>query len=97
MSLGHAIKYNKETGKLEWNEGYRYEDLTEENKNIIDTCNYLLESIDSFSVDYELEEGNTLDKIKKEIALEVIEELKEYLSSLLDDIQVGLIEGQIEE
>ena len=70
------MKYNRETGQLEWNEGYRYEDLTNENKNIIDWCNYLI------------------DAGQLEIAIKVIDDLKEYLKATLDGYQVSLIENQ---
>jgi hypothetical protein len=55
MSLGNAMKYNRTTGDLEWNEGYKYEDLTSENQNIIDWCNYLIKDIDGFKADFEIE------------------------------------------
>ena len=96
MSLGNAMKYNRETGQLEWNEGYRYEDLTNENKNIIDWCNYLIDDIDGFKADYEMETEytTTLDKMENEIAIKVIDDLKEYLKATLDGYQVSLIENQ---
>ena len=90
------MKYNRETGQLEWNEGYRYEDLTNENKNIIDWCNYLIDDIDGFKADYEMETEytTTLDKMKNEIAIKVIDDLKEYLKATLDGYQVSLKENQ---
>ena len=99
MSLGNAIKYNRENGNFEFAEGYRYEDLTNENKNIIDWCKYLIDDIDGFKADYELgtEEETILEKIKKEIVLETIEELKEYLKSTITEYQVSLIENQPDE
>lgn len=99
MSLGHAIKYNKETGSYEFNEGYRYEDLTEENKNIIDWCKYLIEDIDGFKADYEIETEytTTLDKITSEIAIDTINKLKKYLEGSVAEYQISLIENQPEE
>ena len=99
MSLGHAIKYNRENGEFEWSEGYRYEDLTEENKNIIDWCRHLIEDIDGFKADYETETEytNTLSKIRNEIAIDTINMLKEYLKASVDEYQISLIENQPEE
>ena len=99
MSLGNAIKYNRETGNYEWSEGYRYEDLTDENKNIIDWCNHLIEDIEGFKADYEIEteDISILEKTKNEIAIEVISNLIEYLKASVDEYQVALIENQPEE
>ena len=81
------------------NEGYRYEDLTKENKDIIDWCNYLVNDIDGFEYDYaiEPEHETTLDRIKNEIAVEVIEKLKHYLEATILEYQISLIENQPEE
>lgn len=101
MSLGNAIKYNKETKELEFAEGYRYEDLTDENKGKIDECRYLIESIEGYREDYRLdlenEESSILDKLKSEIAIEVIDDLTEHLEATLQEIQVSLIDWQYEE
>lgn len=99
MSLGNAMKYNRETGKLEWSEGYRYEDLTKEHQDIIWWLNHLLEDIDGFKADYEIKtlEETTLDKIKREIAIKVCDDLKEYLEGTIDEIQVSLADSEGEE
>lgn len=99
MSLGNAIKYNRENGKLEWSEGYRYEDLNDENKNIIDWLNHLVEGLDGLKGDYELESEDTtiLEKIRNEIAIQTIIEAKEWLDASIDEIQVSLIENQGDE
>lgn len=81
-------------------EGYRYEDLTKENKDIIDWLNYLVNDIDGFEYDYaevQPEHETTLDRIKNEIAVEVIEELKDYLKVTILEYQISLIENQPEE
>lgn len=83
-------------------EGYRYEDLTEENKAIIDWLNYLVNDIDGFEYDYTLEaqpedETTTLDRIKNEIVVEAIEKLKDYLKLTILEYQISLIENQPEE
>ena len=83
------------------NEGYRYEDLTNENKDIIDWLNYLVNDIDGFEYDYskeaQTEHETTLDRIKNEIAVEVIEKLKDYLRATILEYQISLIENQPEE
>ena len=99
MSLGNAIKYNRETGSFEWSEGYRYEDLTKENQDIIWWLRHLVEQLDGLKSDYEIEvEGmSTLDKIKKEIALKIIDEVEEWLDGSIDEIQVSLADSEGEE
>ncbi len=97
MSLGHAIKYNRENGEFEWSEGYRVEDLTKEHQDIIWWLRHLVEELDGFSAEYEMETNSTLEKIKNEIAKEVIEEAKEYLDSSVDEIQVSLADSEGEE
>lgn len=81
-------------------EGYRYEDLTEENKAIIDWLNYLVNDIDGFEYDYAevpRETETTLDRIKNEIVVEAIEKLKDYLKITILEYQISLIENQPEE
>lgn len=80
-------------------EGYRREDLTEENNFIMGWLDHLYESIDGFEADYETETEDTtlLEKIKNEIAIETIEELKRYLQGTIAEIQISLIENQPEE
>ena len=97
MSLGHAIKYNRENGEFEWSEGYRVEDLTKEHQDIIWWLRHLVEELDGFSAEYETETNSTLEKIKNEIAKEVIEEAKQYLDSSVDEIQVSLADSEGEE
>lgn len=101
MSLGHAIKYNRETGKLEWNEGYRYEDLTKEHQGIIDLLRDLVNDIEGFKYDYELEldEEDTplIKKLKDEIVIETSNKIKEYLEASIDEIQVSLADSEGEE
>lgn len=97
MSLGHAIKYNRENGDFEWSEGYRVEDLTKEHQDIIWWLRHLVEELDGFSAEYEVETNSTLEKIKNEIAKEVIEEAKQYLDSSVDEIQVSLADSEGEE
>ena len=97
MSLGHAIKYNRENGEFEWSEGYRVEDLTKEHQDIIWWLRHLVEELDGFSAEYETETNSTLEKIKNEIANEVIEEAKQYLDSSVDEIQVSLADSEGEE
>ena len=96
MSLGNAVKYNKETGEFEFTDGYKYENLNSENKGIMTMLEHLIDSIDGFRFDYEVETPGTtiLEKIKNEIALEVIDKLKEYLESTKSEIQISLIENQ---
>lgn len=97
MSLGHAIKYNRENRNFEWSEGYRAEDLTKEHQDIIWWLRHLVEELDGFSAEYETKTNSTLEKIKNEIAKEVIEEAKEYLDSSVDEIQVSLADSEGEE
>lgn len=97
MSLGHAIKYNRENRNFEWSEGYRVEDLTKEHQDIIWWLRHLVEELDGFSAEYETKTNSTLEKIKNEIAKEVIEEAKEYLDSSVDEIQVSLADSEGEE
>lgn len=82
-------------------DGYRYEDLTEENKKVIDWLNNLLDDMDGFTADYELtlkdEDASMLEKIEAEIALNTMKEFKEYAEAQIADYQISLIENQPEE
>lgn len=97
MSLGNAIRYNRESGEFEWSKGYRVEDLTKEHQDIIWWLRHLVEELDGFSAEYEIEPKSTLEKIKNEIAKEVIEKAKDYLDSSVDEIQVSLADSEGEE
>lgn len=101
MSLGHALKYNRETGSLEWSEGYRYEDLTKEHQSIIDLLRDLVNDIEGFKYDYEVELGEEdtplIKKLKDEIVIETSNKIKEYLESSIDEIQVSLADSEGEE
>ncbi len=99
MSLGHAIRYNRENGKFEWSKGYRPEDLTKEHQDIIWWLRHLVEELDGFRADYEIETEKTtlLEKIKNEIAREIIDEAKQYLDDSVDEIQVSLADSEGEE
>ena len=101
MSLGHALKYNRETGSLEWNEGYRYEDLTKENQGIIDLLRDLVNDIEGFKYDYEveldMEDTPLIKKLKDEIVIETSNKIKEYLEASIDEIQVSLADSEGEE
>ena len=97
MSLGHALKYNRETGEMEWSEGYRCEDLTKEHQEIIWWLRHLLESLSGLKGEYELKSETTLEKIKNEIAVKTIDEVEEYLDSTIDEIQVSLADSEVEE
>lgn len=82
-------------------DGYRYEDLTEENKKVIDWLNNLLDDMDGFTADYELtlkdEDASILEKMEAEIALNTMKKFKEYAEAQIADYQISLIENQPEE
>lgn len=76
-------------------DGYKYDDLTDDNKKIIDGCNYLIKDIDTFEFDdYDINVKTTLGKIKKEISDEVILQLQEWLNGTIAELQISLIESQ---
>ena len=54
-------------------DGYRYEDLTEENKKVIDWLNNLLDDIDGFTTDYELTLNDEIFKKEKLLKAEKLD------------------------
>lgn len=80
-------------------DGYKYDDLTDENKKVIDWCNYLIDDLKGFEFDDDDvncfdEDLTTIGKIKKEISDEVIEQIKEWLNTSVAEFQIVLIESQ---
>lgn len=84
-------------------DGYRYRDLTKEDKRVIDGLNLALEDVDSFmaDADYEMiledKEATILEKMEAEISIKTMNDYKEYLKSTIAEYQVYLIEKQIRE
>lgn len=68
--------------------------LPEYQKGILKGLNTIRDEIDNFSFDYKPFKNDTImDKIKKEIALEVLELLKEYLENIYDDYLIGFVDS----
>ena len=78
------------------NEGYTYDDLNKENKEIIKWLCYLREDFDSFSYEAEWDSSQILTKLIEEIAEDVIEEVKTWIECQIRDYQISMIENQEE-
>ena len=77
--------------------GYRYEDLKPEDKVLIDELRYLKDSLDGLKYDYEYDKknaDNTLERIRNEIACEIIDECKERLEIEILERQIALVEAE---
>lgn len=86
-------------------EGYRRDDLTKENQEILSWCDSLIEELDNLKNNLEFLEDSDVDssddlsvigKMKKEIIINTIDKAVEWLQSHVDEIQVGLAENQDE-
>lgn len=77
--------------KIITQEGYTYDNLNDQNKDIIHWLRYLLSCLDGF--DYEVGEG-IMAQMVKEISEGTIEDLKEYLDATIAEIQISLLESQ---
>ena len=77
-------------------EGYRYEDLTEEHKSVMNWLHWFRnDAVDYLENEYAADpEDGVLARAAKEIVADVIGDFKEYLDAKLDEIQIGLIESQ---
>ena len=78
-------------------EGFRRIDLSDENQTIMRWLDYLVESIDGFESEYEDEVDNTstlIDRIKNEIEINTIEEIRGYLKGIMASIQISLKENE---
>lgn len=79
--------------------GYRREDLSEHNQEILSFCDMLIESLENLKdnldyIDEECIEESTIAKIKKEYANKVINGVVEWLEMELADMQVNLAESE---
>ena len=68
--------------------GYRREDLSPENRYIIETFESLIDSIDLDNLGLDVNDPDAKDPIK------LIEAVKEYLTACNDDLQVALADSQ---
>lgn len=81
-------------------DGYKYDDLTDENKKVIDWCNYLINDLYTFEYQdddvtmVDDDELTTIGKIKKEISDDVIAQIKHWMELTVADVQISLIENQ---
>ena len=80
-------------------EGYRYEDLTPENKTVIDGMRWLLGEMDGACADWTLSEtGAPLhDRVYNSIALEAADHIRDWLEASILEMQISLAESQPEE
>lgn len=85
--------------------GYRREDLTKENQEILSWCDSVVEELDNLKNNLEFLEDSDLDssddlsvisQMKKEIVVKTIDKAVEWLQAHVDEIQVGLAENQDE-
>ena len=85
--------------------GYRREDLTKENQEILSWCDSLIEELDNLTNNLEFLEDSDLDsgdglsvigQMKKEIVINTIDKAVEWLRQHVDEIQVALAENQDE-
>lgn len=79
-------------------EGYRYEDLTDENKGIINLLNDFVEDIDSYrSLMIDIDAGDDAplhDRLYASVANEVLDGLKEWMRYHVLGVQTSLAENQ---
>lgn len=83
---------------IETNEAYNEKNLTEKDKAFIAGIRWVKDKIiDTFTANYEVteekDEMTTLDKIKKEIAEETLEELKTWIDYDIDELIVTTIDS----
>lgn len=84
-----------DTRRIIQNDGYTFDDLTDENKEAIRWLRFLEDQVDSFEANYLLDLGDSiLNKIRKENAEELFEDLKEWISVEIAEIQISMIENQ---
>ena len=88
--------------------GYRREDLTKENQEILSWCDSLIEELDNLKNNLEFledsdlplsaddEDVSVIGKMKLEIVINTIDKAVEWLQAHVDEIQVGLAENQDE-
>ena len=79
-------------------EGYRFENLSEKNQAIIRWLNFLKEDFKSFDMSvYDIDCMNpqtTIEKMKAEVAEEVIEAVERWMEIQIAEYQISLIESQ---
>lgn len=85
-----------QTLKIIEKEGYRFEDLTKENQEIIRWLKYLKEDFENFEYQHD-EISEILTDIVSEIADDVIEEVKTWMEIQIADYQISMAENQPEE
>lgn len=79
-------------------EGYRREDLTNEQQEIMKWIDYIIEDFETikdnlFGIDDEIDDETIIGKLKKEYALKVLDFAFEWLDQARDEIQIGLAEA----
>ena len=85
--------------KIVQQEGYRYEDLTKEHKIEIDGLRWLQEDFESFEDNLDVycdmyDDDSILSKIEFEIAKKVIDGVKLWIDSYIDECQVSLADSE---
>ena len=80
-------------------EGYRYEDLTEEHKKLIDVLRWLQEDFESFEYNFDayceiVDDDTIISKIEMEFAKKVIDGVKEWIDYRIADYQISLRESE---
>lgn len=83
-------------------EGYRFEDLSDSHKNIINWLKYLREDFNSFSANLDTyceisDDGTTLSQIQMEIADKVIDGVKLWMESQIAEYQITMAEAEAED
>lgn len=79
-------------------EGYRYNDLPEESKRVIDGLKMLKDRVKVFEYDDEdIIRGNTIGQIKQEIAKDVIDSIVSDLELAICEVQIWLAESEAED
>ena len=80
-------------------EGYRYEDLTEEHKKLIDVLRWLQEDFERFEYNFDayceiVDDDTIISKIEMEFAKKVIDGVKEWIDYRIADYQISLRESE---
>lgn len=79
-------------------DGYTFDDLNPQNRDVIQWLRYLEADIDTFEANCLFGLDDTIiEKLQAEIAEDVIAEFRQWLACEIAEVQISLIENQEEE
>lgn len=78
-----------------YTDGYKYENLTEENQSHIKWLKFLIEDIGDRKCEYtDTAHSTLLERVRNEIARDAIDDVVEYARTRLAEYQISMIENQ---